>query len=74
VCWAPWHCGKKAMKKPLELLLSAQDHVADHINTATNIFIYRGLHEIYEYRQEQPNSILYKQKIEALLSLKSYEN
>jgi transcriptional regulator with XRE-family HTH domain len=63
---------EKSHEEAFELLLSAQEHVADHINTTTNIFIYRGLHEIYEYRQDQPNSMLYKQKIEALLEQKPY--
>lgn len=56
----------------LELLLSAQNLVNDYINSSTNIFIYRGLYEIYEYKQDHANSILYKSKLDTLLEEKPY--
>lgn len=63
---------EKNYEQALEQLLLAQELVADHINTSVNIFIYRGLYEIYEHRRDIKNSLLYKEKADALVEEHPY--
>lgn len=62
----------KNYDQALKTLLLAQELVSDSINSEMNIFIYRGLYEIYEKKQDHANSMLYKSKLDTLLEQKPY--
>ncbi len=63
---------EKNYSKALELLSNADTLVPLEAQSDMSIFIYKGLHIIYEHNKDDANSIHYKQKAEALLSVKPY--